>query len=56
MGDFFLIGDIEQGILSHLRGCRLQREALEEALPLQTGDIILHLRKPDLINVLLNNE
>ena len=56
MGDFFLTGDIEQGILSHLRGCRLQREALEEALPLQTGDIILHLRKPDLINVLLNNE
>ena len=56
MGDFFLIGDIEQGILSHLRGCRLQREALEEALPLQTGDIILHLRKTDLINVLLNNE
>ena len=56
MGDFFLIGDIEQGILTHLRGCRLQREALEEALPLQTGDIILHLRKPDLINVLLNNE
>ncbi|MBO4658569.1 MAG: lipoate--protein ligase [Prevotella sp.] len=55
MGDFFLVGDIERGILSPLRGCALQREALEKALPLQTGDIILHLQKPDLIRLLLNN-
>ena len=56
MGDFFLVGDIEQGILSPLRGCALQRQALDEALPSHTGDIILHLRKTDLINLLLNNE
>ncbi len=56
MGDFFLVGDIEQAILTPLRGCRLQREALEQALPQQTGDIILHLRKDDLIDLILNNQ
>lgn len=55
MGDFFLVGDIEQAILQPLRGCRLEREALQSALPDDMGDIILQLRKDDLIDIILNN-
>ena len=55
MGDFFLVGDIEQAILKPLRGCPLEREALTSALPDDLGDIILHLRKEQLIDLILNN-
>ena len=55
MGDFFLVGDIERAILHPLRGCPLEREALQSALPDDMGDIILHLRKDHLIDLILNN-
>lgn len=55
MGDFFLVGDIEQAILQPLRGCPLEREALTSALPDDLGDIILHLRKDQLIDLILNS-
>ena len=55
MGDFFLVGDIEHAILQPLRGCPLEREALQSALPDDMGDIILHLRKDHLIDLILNN-
>ena len=55
MGDFFLVGEIEQAILKPLRGCPLEREALTSALPDDLGDIILHLRKEQLIDLILNN-
>ena len=55
MGDFFLVGDIERAILQPLRGCPLEREALQSALPDDIGDIILHLRKDHLIDLILNN-
>ena len=55
MGDFFLVGDIEHAILQPLRGCPLERKALQSALLDDMGDIILHLRKDHLIDLILNN-
>ena len=55
MGDFFLVGDIERAILQPLHGCPLERKALQSALPDDMGDIILHLRKDHLIDLILNN-
>ena len=53
MGDYFLIGDLEEGLLRHLRGLPLRRECLMEALPEELGDIILHLRREPLLDILL---
>ena len=53
-GDFFLIGDIEQQLLRHLRGARLTADALRQALPEHLDDIIYNLKTEDLINLLTN--
>ena len=54
LGDFLLVGDIEAGILSHLRGVRLSPEALTEALPPDLSDIILHLHTHQLTKIIFN--
>ena len=56
LGDFFLIGDLEEGILSHLRGCHLDRASLDQALPAHLDKTILHLNKDQLISIIINNE
>ena len=56
LGDYFLVGDIAQAILQPLRGCPLERQALLAALPDNTADIILHLSKEQLIDIILNNK
>lgn len=53
MGDFFLIGDLDAGILHLLRGVPLERTALETTLPSHLEDVILHLKKADFIEMLL---
>ena len=54
LGDFFLVGDIEEGILAHLRGLPPTPDTLKRALPADLGDTILHLRADDLINIIFN--
>lgn len=53
MGDFFLVGDIDTGLISLLRGVELARPALERALPERLDDIILGLRRQPFINLIL---
>ena len=53
LGDYFIVGDIDDTILRPLKGVRLEREALEKALPEQLDTAILNLRKADFINLLL---
>ena len=53
LGDYFIVGDIDDTILRPLKGVRLEREALEQALPEQLDTAILNLRKADFIDLLL---
>ncbi|MDD6008514.1 MAG: lipoate--protein ligase [Prevotellaceae bacterium] len=53
LGDYFIVGDIDDTILRPLKGVRLEREALEKALPERLDTAILNLRKADFIDLLL---
>ena len=53
-GDFFLVGDIANQLLTHLQGIPLTREAIEKALPEQLNNVILGLKRDDLTNILIN--
>ena len=53
LGDYFIVGDIDDTILRPLKRVRLEREALEKALPEQLDTAILNLRKADFIDLLL---
>lgn len=53
-GDFFLVGDIANQLLTHLQGIHLTREAIEEALPEQLDNVILGLKRDDLTEILIN--
>ena len=53
LGDYFIVGDIDDTILRPLKGVRLERETLEKALPERLDTAILNLRKADFIDMLL---
>ncbi len=53
LGDYFIVGDIDDTILRPLKGVRLEHEALEKALPERLDTAILNLRKADFIDMLL---
>lgn len=53
VGDYFLTGDLDGQIVKRLRDVPLTREALTAALPERTEDIIMNLRRDDLISLLL---
>ena len=53
-GDFFLVGDIANQLLSHLQGIPLTREAIEKALPEHLDNVILGLKRDDLTDILIN--
>jgi len=52
VGDYFLVGELD-ALLARLRGVRLEREALSEALPRRVDTVVRHLEKEDFINLLL---
>ncbi|MCR5129928.1 MAG: lipoyltransferase [Prevotella sp.] len=54
VGDYFLVGDVDGRLLKPLRGLSLTKDALRQALPERTEDIILNLKKDELINLILN--
>ena len=56
MGDFFLVGDLDEGIINHLVGAQLEVESLRCALPENVGDTILHLQKEDLIGIITKQQ
>ena len=56
MGDFFLVGDLDEGIIRHLTGAQLEAESLRSALPEHLDDTILHLKKEDLIRIITKQQ
>ena len=55
MGDFFLLGDIDNRLLAPLRNVAFDKEAVSNALPDKIDDIILNLDKKDLIEMIFND-
>ena len=51
-GDFFLVGDIGQQIITPLRGVKLAAEEVSRALSEQLDDVILNLQKDDFVKLL----
>ena len=52
-GDFFVVGDIDTMLLARLKGVRLDREALEQALDgVDCSAAIMNLTKEQLINLI----
>lgn len=52
MGDYFLVGDIDNRLLLPLRNVPYTKESVEKALPNRVDDIILNLEKNDLIEMI----
>lgn len=52
MGDFFLVGDLDNGLLKKLRNKPLEAGALNRILPDRIDDIVMNLMKADFINLL----
>ena len=55
MGDYFVVGDTDRGILLPLRGCELTRSALTQALPERMDHYIMNLQKENFIQLLLQD-
>ncbi len=52
MGDYFLIGDLDKGLLNKLKDIPLEAGAINRILPDRIDDIIMNLMKVDLIDLL----
>ena len=52
MGDFFLIGDLDKGLLDKLKDVPLEAGALHHVLPDRIDDIVVNLLKIDFIELL----
>lgn len=52
MGDFFLIGDLDNGLLNKLKNVPLEARAISHILPDRIDDIILNLLKADFVDLL----
>ena len=52
MGDYFLIGDLDQGLLNKLKDVPLEAGTLNHILPDRIDDIIMNLMKSDFIELL----
>ena len=53
MGDYFLIGDLDTGLLNKLKGMPLEAGVLNRILPDRIDDIIMNLLKTDFIDLLV---
>lgn len=54
MGDYFLVGDIDNRIIKPLHNVELSKEAVTNALPEKLDDIILNLQKEDFVRLITN--
>ena len=55
MGDYFVVGDTDRGILLPLRGCELTHSTLTQALPERMDHYIMNLQKENFIQLLLQD-
>ena len=55
MGDYFVVGDTDRGILLPLCGCELTHSALTQALPERMDHYIMNLQKENFIQLLLQD-
>lgn len=53
LGDWFLLGDIDDKIIKPLCGVEMSRKAVEEALPDNTDCLIRNLKKQDLVDLIV---
>lgn len=56
LGDFFLTGDLDGGIISRLYNVPLDRESVSKALPDDLSGVIMNLKKSDFVSLLTDNE
>ena len=53
LGDFFLVGDLDGGLLAHLQGVLFEKKAVEEALSdVEPSNIIMNMTKEQLIELI----
>lgn len=55
LGDFFMTGDMDNGILKRLNGVRLDEKSVTEALPDNIDSYVPHLRKETLARLIAGN-
>lgn len=55
VGDFFLVGDMDNRLIAPMRNVRLNAGELAQALPDRLDDIILNLRKDDFVKLITND-
>ena len=55
VGDFFVVGDIDNRLLRPLRNVPYNEASVRAALPIRLDDLILHLETNDFINLIFNN-
>lgn len=53
-GDYFLLGNLDDDLLSRLQNLPLTHEALYRALPDRIDDVVMNLMKEDFIDLLIN--
>lgn len=56
LGDFFITGELDKALLDRLKNVSMSRNALEEALPRDLGDVIMNLKREDFISLLLDEQ
>lgn len=56
VGDYLLLGDIDNQLLNPLHGVELIREKVNEALPERLDNIIMNLEKQDFVSLLVQEQ
>lgn len=56
VGDYLLLGDIDNQLLKPLNGVELVREKVNEALPERIDNIIMNLEKQDFVSLLVQEQ
>jgi len=56
MGDFFLVGDLDNCLLKPLIGVELKEEKVREVIPERLEDIILNLKREVFVSLIINNK
>ena len=54
LGDFFITGNIDDGIIKPLKNTELTAESLSSALPSDLSHIVMNLDRDSLVKLLLN--
>ena len=53
LGDYFLVGDLDNDLLKGLQGAELREDTLQNVVPADLNDVIMNLKKEDFIRLLL---